>query len=214
MSEGFTHRPFEGLGGLLKGKAFRLGQVQPPEKVAEEISDEEFFRQAMLKVREIKEFTRIPYSQVRLKPHRCKDNDDNNQNDLNTLRDIRDGKRAIDIRDTQEYIEWNNPAFRNISTVDLHEGRYSVQDFLDLHGCTLAEAELVITEFIKESVRKNHRCIKIIHGRGLRSPNGPVLKNAITKWLSGRMRKYIIAFATAPQYDGGLGAIYILLKNG
>ncbi|KJU85869.1 smr domain-containing protein, partial [Candidatus Magnetobacterium bavaricum] len=97
--------------------------------------------------------------------------------------------------------------------IHLHEGMYSVQDFLDLHGCTLAEAELIISGFIKESIRKGYRCIKVIHGRGLRSPNGPVLKSALVKWLSGQMRKYIMAFATAPQYDGGLGALYILLKK-
>ncbi|MBF0609408.1 MAG: Smr/MutS family protein [Candidatus Magnetobacterium sp. LHC-1] len=223
MSEEFAHRPFDELGGLLKGKMALRRQKEPKkvakaavETVAPEMTDEELFREAMLNVKEIKEFTQIPYSRGKLKPPPCKDDDDDygDKECLDTLRAIRDGKRPIDIRKTQEYIEWNNPAHRNVFTLHLHEGRYSVQDFLDLHGSTLAEAELIITDFIKESVRKSHRCVKIIHGRGLRSPNGPVLKNAITGWLSGRMRKYVMAFATAPQYDGGLGALYILLKKG
>ncbi|MBF0343236.1 MAG: Smr/MutS family protein [Nitrospirae bacterium] len=216
MSSDFTNRPFEGLGGLLKKKVSAAKQ-QPKKMVVApvEISDEEFFRQAMLQVREIKEFTQIPYYQRHIKPVRrkCSTTKDEEET-LNALREIRDGKRAIDIRNTQEFIEWSNPAFKNISTVHIHEGRYSVQDFLDLHGCTLSEAELIIEEFIKESMMKGFRCVKVIHGRGLRSPNGPVLKSAIIKWLSGRLRKYVIAFTTAPQYDGGLGAMYILLKKG
>jgi len=55
--------------------------------------------------------------------------------------------------------------------------------------------------------------LKIIHGRGLRSAKGPVLKNALMKWLSEHYRKHMIAFATARQCDGGLGAVYVLLKN-
>jgi DNA-nicking Smr family endonuclease len=69
-----------------------------------------------------------------------------------------------------------------------------------------------VEQFLKESMIKGHRCIKIIHGRGLRSPKGPVLKEALIKWLSGRYRKHIIAFVTARQCDGGLGALYILLR--
>jgi DNA-nicking Smr family endonuclease len=54
--------------------------------------------------------------------------------------------------------------------------------------------------------------VKIIHGRGLRSPRGPVLKEKLIKRLSGKYRKHVVAFVTARQCDGGLGALYILLK--
>ncbi|UCH46386.1 MAG: Smr/MutS family protein [Nitrospiraceae bacterium] len=54
--------------------------------------------------------------------------------------------------------------------------------------------------------------MKIIHGRGLRSPDGPVLKKAVIQWLLTRYRKYIVAFASARQCDGGLGAIYVLFR--
>jgi DNA-nicking Smr family endonuclease len=66
---------------------------------------------------------------------------------------------------------------------------------------------------LKDSFRKGLRCVKIIHGRGLRSPLGPVLKTAVIKWLSGRYRKSIIAYVTARQCDGGLGALYVLLRK-
>ncbi|MBF0554323.1 MAG: Smr/MutS family protein [Nitrospirae bacterium] len=86
-----------------------------------------------------------------------------------------------------------------------------MQDYLDLHGYTLEEAEIMAGEFIRDSVRRRLRCVKIIHGRGLRSPSGPVIKDALMRWLTGR-RKYVKAFATARGCDGGLGAVYVLLK--
>ncbi len=88
-----------------------------------------------------------------------------------------------------------------------------MQDFIDLHGFTVDEAEVHVEEYLRSARLNGLRCIKIIHGRGLKSPLGPVLKEALVGWLSGRYRKNIIAFATARRCDGGLGALYILLKE-
>ena len=123
---------------------------------------------------------------------------------------------AINLPDTQEYVESSNPAYwpvRNGNIAGkLHRGFFSVQDCLDLHGFFVDEAEAATERFLKEALGKGLRCIKIIHGRGLRSPDGPVLKSALIGWLTYRYRKNVIAFASARQCDGGLGAIYVLLK--
>jgi DNA-nicking Smr family endonuclease len=97
-------------------------------------------------------------------------------------------------------------------TKRLHEGNFSVQDCIDLHGMTRNEAEKELTRFFSEAVKKRLFCIKVIHGRGLRSPQGPVLKEAFKGWLHGSFRKWVLAYATAKDCDGGLGATYILLK--
>ena len=131
---------------------------------------------------------------------------------LNGLEAIVKGRQHIDLSNTQEYVEWVHPDFSDRFLNDLHDGRYSVQDCLDIHGLILDEAEIVVDRFIRESITKSLRYIKIIHGRGLRSPNGPVLKSAVVHWLSRRFRKFIVAFVTARRCDGGLGALYILLK--
>ncbi len=86
-----------------------------------------------------------------------------------------------------------------------------MRDCLDLHGMVVDDAEEAVRIFLKESLRRGYQCVKIIHGRGLRSPRGPVIKEALVRWLSGRHRKHIAAFVTARQCDGGLGALYILL---
>jgi DNA-nicking Smr family endonuclease len=49
----------------------------------------------------------------------------------------------------------------------------------------------------------------------LRSPGGqPVLKQAAAQWLShGTIGGYVLAFATARGYDGGAGAMWVLLRR-
>jgi DNA-nicking Smr family endonuclease len=109
-------------------------------------------------------------------------------------------------------VEWVNPGYRKELIRELHKGRFAVQDYLDLHGYVLEEAEGALKDFLREALQRGHRCIKIIHGRGLRSPAGPVLKKAVIDLLSTRYRKHLIGFCTARQNDGGLGALYVLLK--
>ena len=55
--------------------------------------------------------------------------------------------------------------------------------------------------------------MKIIHGRGLRSVKGPRIKDAVVRRLLGQYRKDVIAFTSARQCDGGLGALYVLLRK-
>ena len=98
-------------------------------------------------------------------------------------------------------------------TGKLHTGHFSVQGYIDLHGYTGDEVNEQLDGFLAEAFRKDWRCVKIIHGRGLRSVKGPVLKDAVIKRLAGRYRKRITAFVTARQCDGGLGALYVLLRK-
>ena len=124
------------------------------------------------------------------------------------------GNHPINLPDTQEYVEWVNPACRDHMIRSLREGRFSTQAFLDLHGYIIGEAEEELDAFIDDSLKKRLYCVKIIHGRGLRSPKGTRIKEAVVKRLSGHFRKNVIAFATARQCDGGLGALYVLLQQG
>jgi DNA-nicking Smr family endonuclease len=56
--------------------------------------------------------------------------------------------------------------------------------------------------------------ILIIHGRGLSSPAGPVLKTKVIQWLTtGPWRRWVMAFASARLCDGGAGATYVLLRR-
>ena len=138
---------------------------------------------------------------------------DPEQEALAILSDIAGGIQQIHLPDTQEYVEWTNPEYHEHIIPKLHGGHFSVQAFIDLHGCTVSEAEEELETFFQESFRQGFRCVKIIHGRGLRSVRGPRIKDAVIRRLSGHFRKDIIAFVTARQCDGGLGALYVLLRK-
>lgn len=93
---------------------------------------------------------------------------------------------------------------------DLRRGRWVVQEALDLHGATREEARRLVAEFLAESMRRGLRCVRIVHGKGLRSgQRGPVLKQTVNSLL--RRFAAVVAFSSARQVDGGTGAVYVLL---
>jgi len=209
-SEAFLFQPFEDLKRIIESKGIKMSSNPPAARKEQPANDEELFADAMREVREIKEFRSIPVRPGKAIIGPAKISSDKEA--MKVLEEIIDGRRAVNLPDTQEYVEWINKDYSGGIIKKLHEGKFAVQDYLDLHGLCFAEAESAVEQFLKESMIRGHRCIKIIHGRGLRSPKGPVLKEALIKWLSGRYRKHIIAFVTARQCDGGLGALYILLR--
>lgn len=93
----------------------------------------------------------------------------------------------------------------------LRRGHWVVQDHLDLHGLTVPEARVLTAEFLAHCVRNGLRCVRIVHGKGLGSPNRePVLKKKVSGWLA--QRDEVLAYCQAPQADGGSGAVLVLLR--
>ena len=118
------------------------------------------------------------------------------------------------VEQTAEYLEGRQQWVPVELTRRLHGGRFSVQAFLDLHGLRSAEAAAAVDAFLTESLRRGRRVVLIVHGRGLSSPGEPVLKRAVVRWLtSGKWRKWVLAFTSAPKHDGGAGGTYILLGS-
>jgi len=209
----FAIHPFE----QLKKKIERAKTVPPanqiPPKKKEEFTEDELFSTAMHDVQVIEEYRVLACAQRARKVSDQVNACDPEREAIAALDEITQGQRPIHLPDTQEYVEWANPAFRDDILQRMHEGHFSVQGFLDLHGFTVPEAEMELESFIRASFKKGLRCIKIIHGRGLRSTQGARLKEAVVKRLSGHYRKDIIAYVTARQCDGGLGALYVLLRG-
>ena len=93
----------------------------------------------------------------------------------------------------------------------LRRGHYSIQEELDLHGLYADEAKREVHAFINECAHYNISTVRIVHGKGLHSPDKkPVLKNLILGWL--KKNQFIIAVCSTPANDGGTGAIYALIK--
>jgi DNA-nicking Smr family endonuclease len=94
----------------------------------------------------------------------------------------------------------------------LRRGHWVTQGELDLHGLTSAEAKLELVAFLQHCQKSGLRCVRIIHGKGLRSKNRePVLKNKVAHWLM--QREEILAFCQARSMDGGSGAMLVLLRS-
>jgi DNA-nicking Smr family endonuclease len=95
----------------------------------------------------------------------------------------------------------------------LRRGEYRVQREIDLHGLTVAEAKQALRAFLVSCLEHGVHCVRVIHGKGLRSGNrGPVLKSAVNAVL--RRTGAVLAFVSARQADGGTGALYVLLDRG
>jgi len=94
----------------------------------------------------------------------------------------------------------------------LRRGHWSVQSELDLHGCTLNEARDALADFLFDARSHRHRCVRVIHGKGLTSPNKePVLKGKVRRWLT--QWGDVLAFTEAPRNSGGGGAVLVLLRG-
>ena len=125
------------------------------------------------------------------------------------------GKGNFDIADTDEYIEASINGLDRRIVKKLRKGEFSIQAHLDLHGMTRDEARIEVAEFINRSWKSNKKCVLIVHGRGLGSENHiPVLKEKLRAWLTrGAMGKKVLAYTSARPFDGGTGAVYVLLRS-
>ncbi len=97
----------------------------------------------------------------------------------------------------------------------LKQGEFEIDRELDLHGMKRAEAQSALQAFIAQSRRAQSRCLLVITGRGLHSPEGEaVLKDAVPTWLEGgSLAKHVLAFCAASPKHGGPGALYVLLRK-
>jgi DNA-nicking Smr family endonuclease len=131
------------------------------------------------------------------------------------LVDLVSGEGSFDIEYTDEYIEGAVVGADPDLLTRLRRGDFSIQAHFDLHGMTTAEAREAVERFILSSVIKGLRCVLIIHGRGLNSRDQiPILKERMSSWLKrGRLKKMVLAFATAQPCDGGAGALYVFLRK-
>ena len=93
----------------------------------------------------------------------------------------------------------------------LKRGEFAVQDELDLHRMRVDEAEAALRVFLGEARRSQFPCVRLVHGKGLRSEAGPVLKALVDRVL--RHRGDVLAFASAPPAQGGTGATLVLLRG-
>jgi len=123
------------------------------------------------------------------------------------------GHSDLDVFNLPEYMEGSAEGLSPLILERLRAGEYSVQRTLDLHGLVSEEAEEAFRSFVTDAIQNRICCIKIIHGRGLKSKRGPVLKGKLKGWIVRAIhRRWVVAFCSARMSDGGPGATLILLR--
>ncbi|MFT5046362.1 MAG: DNA-nicking Smr family endonuclease [Porticoccaceae bacterium] len=117
-----------------------------------------------------------------------------------------------DLLETGEHLSYTQPGVQRSVLRKLKSGKYSIQSEIDLHGLTVNEARLELSDFLKAAQERRHLCIRVIHGKGRKTvTKSPRLKPAVNQWL--QRNKTVLAFCSARINDGGTGAVYVLLKR-
>jgi len=130
------------------------------------------------------------------------------------MREAMHDDRDPDELDSGEHLSWRRDGVQNRVMKKLRNGYYSIQDEIDLHGMTVAQAREILTQFVAHAVDQHQSCcVRIIHGKGRRtSTDAPVLKPFVSSWL--RQRRFVMAFCSCKPVHGGTGAVYVLLRQG
>ena len=181
------------------------------DKNAQSDNDADIFRKAMSGTRRIKDDERH-YSKATRKPPRPRMKEADELAVMDALLDPT--PEWLDDFDslTGEELSYRYEGVQLSTMRKLRRGQYVIEEELDLHGCTVATAKSALVEFLAYCAEQDHRCVRIIHGKGNRSGNkGPVLKARVDYWL--RQRNDVMAFCSAPMNDGGSGALYVLLRR-
>ena len=115
------------------------------------------------------------------------------------------------IEDCPDILSFSRSGLQRNVLKKLRQGKQPIEHVLDLHGLTVAEARKELQEFLGECETIGLRNVIIVHGKGFRSKDKPVIKPMVNRWL--RAVDNVLAFHSAQPKDGGNGAVYVLLKN-
>lgn len=167
---------------------------KPPE------DDIDFFRQAMSDVESHRHDRVDPY-RARRPPRRLE------------FEQEKPGDELADLNvETPEFFEFRRPGIQHRLFQDLQRGLLPPERSLDLHGMRVTEARVAFGRFLRAARERGIRCVRIIHGKGRGSREAqPVLKQKTYQWLI--QTEAVLAFVTAPRWDGGSGATYVLLSR-
>ncbi len=216
------NRPFAGLAGLMRESGISLEREEqppqepvpaspPPQEDAPELDDDQLFAHEMDGVSRVS--WRHDPAPSALPPPAVPADD--GLGDSRLFQEAVEGTEPPPILEHPEYIEgWVGVAGRRFLP-NLRNGVYSIQAQIDLHGLTRVEAREAVEEFISRMSGERSCCVKVVHGRGINSPSDrAVLKENLQRWLATRrMSHHVVAYASAPYADGGVGAVYVLLRK-
>lgn len=113
---------------------------------------------------------------------------------------------------SEDFLSFAKSGLQHRVLQKLRRGEIPLNAEIDLHGMTVNLAQQALEQFFGQAQQQKWRCVCIIHGKGARGENSkPILKNKVNQWL--RSYAGVLAFCSAKPADGGVGAVYVLLKR-
>ena len=102
-------------------------------------------------------------------------------------------------------------ALSNLQQQHITRGLLNIHGKIDLHGLERFEAQDRLDRFLKHALEHHKRIVLVIHGKGGKHGEQPILKQHLFQWL--RLQPKVLALHSAHPKHGGTGALYVLLKK-
>ena len=93
----------------------------------------------------------------------------------------------------------------------IRQGGLPIDDHLDLHGYRRENATKALNSFIQNASFYHQKMLLVVHGKGLQSKDGAVIKPMVLNWL--RQSPLVLAYCPAQIHHGGNGASYVYLRT-
>lgn len=203
---------------LLKAFRKQISPIQPEERIASsytamadnEVLDDELFQKAMQGVEKFTPNNHIASfkttkkkldAQLLAKRAAAEGSHDHEFTVLS------DTQAILNPVGSQQSLSYRVTTLQHKVFDELKIGKLRWFEAVDLHGCTVEQARTAVIDIIQIAKAENQTVIKIVHGKGPEA----ILKTYVNGWL--RQHQDVLAFASAPEKQGGTGAVLVLLKR-
>jgi DNA-nicking Smr family endonuclease len=212
----FKNKPFQALKGIVPSTAVPIKKsTAPPVRKKIHCSDEDDMSLFLRAAEGTKKFDKGPHAfydaAERKSPEKTSVRaPEDNRIFLEAMQSI-----GATFRDTlpereSEEAERQSPTSR---MRQVKRGTIRISRELDLHGFLKDEALMQLERFVTAACDGGQQAVLVITGKGINSPEGPVLKGVVAEWLRNKGRALVAEFSPAPRALGGSGAFVVFLKK-
>ncbi len=211
----FKNKPFQALKGLKPvARSAAPSKQFKREKPKDAEDDSELFLRAVAGVQKLRD-ENVPIGEP-VPQQRQSEKDltlttQDQQLFLHAMRKV--GTTHIDFEQGTDGMEDRHRRSPSSRMRQLKRGTIRISQELDLHGLLRDEAISRLEHFIASAFSRGMEAVLVITGKGINSPEGPVLRGATEAWLRGKGKRMVAEFSPAPRDKGGTGAFVVFLKK-
>jgi DNA-nicking Smr family endonuclease len=210
---GFSARPFKALKGFVPQAPPAAAPVPPKREPGGDEDDAALFREAMSGAKRIDDASELESEHRSGEPVQAPNAPDDDTSAALFLKAMDTIGTAAIRAEEADPEEGTMPRSSSRRLRQLKRGVIRISQELDLHGCLKDEALRLLERFIAGAAARGQQAVLVITGKGINSPEGPVLQGAVAEWLRGQGRGMVAEFIPAPRDRGGSGAFVVFLKR-